>query len=157
MSSIAYYEHLISESYANIRKYENQIIGLKGFLKENSNGTEEFSAKIDQRRRNITSSLSPNLRHPMVNKLNTRLSTAIDNSYANNVLNNFEAVEEDIVRAIRKLEEQIADEKNNITFYSRRISEIEEEERRAAEARRAEEERRAEAARVAAKNTKNKK
>jgi predicted ribosome quality control (RQC) complex YloA/Tae2 family protein len=149
MSSIAYYEQLISESYAKIRKYERQKIGLQDFLRENQKGADEFTTKINQRRRNISSSLSLNLRHPMVNRLNTRLSTAISNTYENNVLNNFQAVEDDIRRAVRKLEEQIEDEKNNIDYYSQRIREIEEEERRAAEARRAEEERRAEEVRKA--------
>ena len=149
MSSIAYYEGLISESYARIRKYEKKIIGLKDFLRENQRGAEEFSTKINQRRRNISGSLSPNLRHPMVKRLDTRLTTAIDSTYENSVLGNFEAVEDDIARTIRKLEEQIEDEKDNIAYYSRRINEIQEEERRAAEARRAEEERRAEAARDA--------
>lgn len=143
MSSITYYEGLISDSRQKIKKYEQQIAGLKGFQKENDRGAEEFLEITTSRRRNISNSLSPSFRHPMVMKLNTRLSTAIDNSYVNNVLDNFQAVEEEIIRAIRELERRIEDEKNNITYYSRRISEILEEERRAAEARRAEEARRA--------------
>ncbi|MDF2905338.1 MAG: hypothetical protein K0R34_659 [Herbinix sp.] len=149
MSSIAYYEQLISESYGKIRKYENQINGLKDFLRENQRGADEFTTKITQRRSNISGSLSPNIRHPMVRRLDTRLSTAINSTYENSVLGNFQAVEDDVARAIRKLEDQIEEEKSNIAYYSRRISEIQEEERRAAEARRAEEERRAEAARNA--------
>jgi len=136
MINEAYYEQLIEESYAHIRKFENQIQGLMDFRKENDKGAEEFSAKIGQRRRNISSFLDASLKHPMVRKLNTRLSNAIDISYENNVLNNFQAVKDDILRAIRKLEYQIEDEKDNISLYQRRIREIEEEERRAAEAAR---------------------
>lgn len=139
--SISYYNQLISESYAKIDKYKKQIIGLEGFGRENRNGEDTFSTITSERRKNIANTLCGNYRHPMVRKLDTRLSTAINNTYAYNVLDCFQGIADEITRVIQKLNKQIEEEMNNIKYYNRRICELEEEARRAAEeARRAAEE-----------------
>lgn len=139
MSGIAYYEQLIHECNIRIIKYERQINGLRKFARENDSGTEQFTIINGQRRTHIKDTLADCLKHPVIIRLDNRISSAIDTTYENSVLNNFQAVRDDILQAIRKLEGQIEEEKSNIAYYQMRIREIQEEERRAAERRAAEE------------------
>jgi hypothetical protein len=135
MEGKIYYGQLIDESYFRIRKYEKQISGLNEFLKETKNGMEQFSGITDQRRRSIAASLNGQLlKHPMVKKLSTRLTNAIDSTYEDNILNNFQGVEEEILMAIHKLENQIEEERYHISYYERRACEAGVEEYREEEA-----------------------
>lgn len=131
MVNISDYNRLIDDCYLRINNYERQISGVEDLLRESKKGAEQFSLTTAQRRRNIMNSINGRLlMHPMESRLNVRLSGAIDTSYENNVLSNFQSIEEDILEAIRKIESKIEDEKNSITSYQRMISDIEDEERK---------------------------
>lgn len=128
MDSKNYYYQLIDESYIRINKYEKQLSGLRDFQKECQKGSEQFLLITSYRRRNISDTLNGRLlRQPMIKKLNTRLSNAVDDTYESNVLNCFQGVEEDILTLMEKIENQLEEEYYNISYYERRIYEIGEE------------------------------
>lgn len=141
MSSISYYNNLISECNVRILKYKGQIEGLESFKNENSNGVETFTEVTVQRRSQIDTSLVDTLKHPMVKKLHGKIYNAIDKGYESSVIDNFCEVKKEILKAINQLLDRIDEEKEQISRYRRKIAEIIEEERREAERREAERER----------------
>lgn len=138
MSSISYYENLITECNGRIRKYKEQIIGLEAFKKETAIGSEIFSTVTVQRRNHIDTSLSDTVKHPMVQKLHGKILHAIDKDYENLVLDNFYEIKNEADKAIRELREAIDEENRLISSYRSKIEEIREEERREAERRESE-------------------
>lgn len=137
-SSISYYENLIVECNGHIRKYKEQIEGLESFEKENANGIGTFTAVTIQRRNQIDTSLADSVKHPMVMKLHRKINNAINGEYENGVLNNFNGVKSEIIKAVNQLLDRIEEEEKQISIYRNRIAEIREEERREAERRAAE-------------------
>jgi chromosome segregation ATPase len=138
MSSISYYENLISECNGRIRKYKEQIEGLEAFKKETINGTEIFSTVTSQRRNHIDTSLADTVKHPMVKKLHGKIHHAIDKEYENSVMDNFYEIKSEADKAIKELREAIEEENRQISAYRSKIAEIREEERREAERRESE-------------------
>lgn len=108
---------MIDGSYSRIKNYEKQILGLKEFQGESKKGAEQFLIILNQRRRTISSSLNGGLlKHPMLEQLSARLTNAVDSTYENSVLSNFQSVSEEILLAIHRLENQIEEEKYNISY-----------------------------------------